>query len=286
MSSGRAAAPIGEDDVEFELSAPPEQRSWRFCRRRNRHFLVGCTASIVAHASSILLFGAIVELRDVWIAPLPQGVASIDLVVSMPSHADFQAEQAAAIELRAVTRSEPDRGSPSRPSPLTPRETQIFRHGSLPPPAPLTAAVESATVATYVQPAPMVRASALAARGQPVRFDDQPRVRRSQLVSSVSSRSSSAAQTDTLPSKITSLSPPPVYPSNMLASGISGSVELRVRVAADGRVTRISTYRTSGYPSFDAAALEAVRRWRFQPARIGGHPVTKEVLVGIDFVLR
>jgi protein TonB len=80
--------------------------------------------------------------------------------------------------------------------------------------------------------------------------------------------------------------PAPAYPPDALAAGATGLVELRVRVAADGRVLAVALHRTSGHASLDRAALEAVRQWRFHPAQRDGVATQHEVIVPVRFRLR
>lgn len=100
---------------------------------------------------------------------------------------------------------------------------------------------------------------------------------------SMASRESRGFDTDSLPQKLDF--PQPVYPPELRRRGITGLVKLRVRVGADGRVKRASVFRTSGYQAFDRAALEAIGRWRFEPARRGGVAVEMEIAVPIRFVI-
>jgi len=83
-----------------------------------------------------------------------------------------------------------------------------------------------------------------------------------------------------------SSNPRPTYPLAARYDGIEGRVMLRVRVDADGLVSGIDIATTSGHPILDRAALETVRRWRFEPARSGGMTVPGEVDVPIQFRLR
>jgi protein TonB len=99
----------------------------------------------------------------------------------------------------------------------------------------------------------------------------------------MASRESRGFDTDSLPQKLDF--PQPVYPPELRRRGITGLVKLRVRVGADGRVKRASVFRTSGYQAFDRAALEAIGRWRFEPARRGGVAVEMEIAVPIRFVI-
>jgi len=79
--------------------------------------------------------------------------------------------------------------------------------------------------------------------------------------------------------------PLPHYPTLARRRGIEGTVTLEVRVRADGLPERVAIGRSSGSGLLDAAALEAVRRWRFRPARRAGVPVEGDVTVPITFRL-
>jgi protein TonB len=50
------------------------------------------------------------------------------------------------------------------------------------------------------------------------------------------------------------------YPRAAVAGGLSGTVTLRLRVDADGRMIAVAVAKSSGHALLDAAALEAVRR--------------------------
>ena len=79
--------------------------------------------------------------------------------------------------------------------------------------------------------------------------------------------------------------PAPRYPQEALRRGIQGSVQVRAMVAADGSVERLELARGSGNKHLDRAAMEAVRRWRFQPATRAGQPISAEIMVPIEFNL-
>jgi protein TonB len=79
--------------------------------------------------------------------------------------------------------------------------------------------------------------------------------------------------------------PKPDYPDMARQLGEQGRVLLLVEVGADGRVRRASVRESCGYDDLDHAALRAVRRWRFVPARAHGHAVDSWVTVPIDFTL-
>jgi protein TonB len=58
-----------------------------------------------------------------------------------------------------------------------------------------------------------------------------------------------------------------------------------VRVAEDGIPLDVALKESSGHPMLDEAAIEAVRHWRFTPARQSGRAVTAAVEVPVRFSL-
>jgi periplasmic protein TonB len=62
------------------------------------------------------------------------------------------------------------------------------------------------------------------------------------------------------------------YTAAARAEGIEGKLKLRVVVGADGSVVSVDVL-SSVSPELDAAAIAAVKRWRFKPAMACGKPV-------------
>ncbi len=83
----------------------------------------------------------------------------------------------------------------------------------------------------------------------------------------------------------TSDAPKPKYPDTARRDGKEGRVLLRVLVNEEGRSASVEVNRSSGVESLDKAALEAIKRWRFSPARLGDRPVESWVRIPIDFRL-
>jgi periplasmic protein TonB len=81
------------------------------------------------------------------------------------------------------------------------------------------------------------------------------------------------------------INPAPRYPAEALQQQLQGTVLLRVQVAADGSVVAVRVLRSSGAQSLDAAAVDAVQRWRFLPAR-DSDAAPREVNVPIEFVIQ
>ncbi|MHC4249347.1 MAG: energy transducer TonB [Planctomycetota bacterium] len=79
--------------------------------------------------------------------------------------------------------------------------------------------------------------------------------------------------------------PAPRYPRLARGRGLEGTSLLGVVVLPDGTVGGIEVVRTSGHRVLDEAAVTAVRRWRFRPARRDGASVEARVLLPVTFRL-
>ena len=77
--------------------------------------------------------------------------------------------------------------------------------------------------------------------------------------------------------------PPPAYPADALSRKQDGKVVLIVDVGVDGSVTKAQIDTSNPPTVFDAAALEAVRKWKFTPAMEQGKAVPGKVQIPITF---
>lgn len=77
--------------------------------------------------------------------------------------------------------------------------------------------------------------------------------------------------------------PAPEYPSLAQRRGWEGTVLLRVQVLASGKPGEIQIQKSSGRQQLDDAALAAVKRWSFVPAKQGDVAQNGWVSVPIDF---
>ncbi len=84
--------------------------------------------------------------------------------------------------------------------------------------------------------------------------------------------------------RITS-NPRPTYPESARRQGQEGAVLLRLEVSATGSVASVRIESSSGYGALDEAAQAAVRRWEFEPARLGDTPIASRVVVPVRFKL-
>jgi protein TonB len=78
----------------------------------------------------------------------------------------------------------------------------------------------------------------------------------------------------------------PRYPESARRQGISGTTTLLFEVLENGRVGDIRVEQSGGHPDLDRAAAEAVKKWRFEPARRGNQPVAVWLRMPVRFVLR
>lgn len=80
--------------------------------------------------------------------------------------------------------------------------------------------------------------------------------------------------------------PKPDYPAIAKSRGWGGKVLLKVQVSAQGTSDSVDIEQSSGHEILDESAVEAVKKWRFIPAKRGETPVASSVIVPIVFTLR
>jgi len=78
--------------------------------------------------------------------------------------------------------------------------------------------------------------------------------------------------------------PAPQYPPEMKKKKMQGTVHVLFIVDKDGRVKEPRVQKSDN-PAFDNAALGAVKRWRFDPGKVGGEAVQFRMRVPITFAL-
>ncbi len=77
--------------------------------------------------------------------------------------------------------------------------------------------------------------------------------------------------------------PAPAYPAQSRRLKEEGTVLLLVRVSVEGTPLSVEIRNSSGFERLDEAGLQAVRQWRFVPAKRGSENVAASVLVPIQF---
>ena len=73
----------------------------------------------------------------------------------------------------------------------------------------------------------------------------------------------------------------PVLPETARQAGIRGVVIVEIVIAPDGHVSSAKVLRS--IPVLDAAAIEAVRKWRYEPTSLNGTPVSVIMTVTVNF---
>lgn len=92
-----------------------------------------------------------------------------------------------------------------------------------------------------------------------------------------------AREVDSHPRAVGSIRP--VYPESARRQGVSGWVKLRLKIDEQGRVAEVEAVEAQPRGVFDAAAAEAFKQARFEPARRQGLPVRYEGYFRVTFEL-
>lgn len=77
----------------------------------------------------------------------------------------------------------------------------------------------------------------------------------------------------------------PVYPESARNAGYEGVVSIEAVIGRDGAVTAGRVTSPEVYPELAAAALDAVRQWRFTPTLLNGGPTDVVMTVSVTFAL-
>ena len=77
--------------------------------------------------------------------------------------------------------------------------------------------------------------------------------------------------------------PKPIYPPIARTTRIQGTVRLQAFIAVDGTIRNLQIL--SGHPLLNAAALDAVRQWRYSATLLNGQPVEVITEIEVHFTL-
>jgi protein TonB len=75
----------------------------------------------------------------------------------------------------------------------------------------------------------------------------------------------------------------PIYPPLARQARVQGTVELRAIISKAGTIENLVVVR--GHPLLSAAAIEAVRQWRYRPYLLNNEPIEVETEITVNFVL-
>jgi TonB family protein len=76
----------------------------------------------------------------------------------------------------------------------------------------------------------------------------------------------------------------PVYPPDVQAAGIEGTVLLRAVISTQGNLLGLSVINTVD-PALAKAAMDAVSQWRYTPTLLNGQPVEVATTISVNFRL-
>lgn len=202
-----------------------------------------------------------------WLFPLVVALHAAGLVALLAVAAPKVAPAVRALEIALLAPMAAHRPTPPVPAPPAPPKPR-----SEPRPAP------QPVIATRPEPAavvatPAAAVAAPATTGTPTEAKPPPQA---EAPAAVAPPRFDAAYLN---------NPRPAYPSLARRMGEEGRTVLRVLVSAEGLPDQIELRQGTGSPRLDAAAQEAVKRWRFVPARQGGKAIAAWVLVPLVFKL-
>jgi protein TonB len=76
----------------------------------------------------------------------------------------------------------------------------------------------------------------------------------------------------------------PDYPPELRRDGVSGLVMVKCTIDTQGNVVEPQVEKSSN-AAFERPAIEALRKWKFKPAKQDGAPVAIRVSIPIKFVI-
>jgi protein TonB len=213
------------------------------------------------HSGPYLLL-AILLHASVLYYPLSRAIRQLDIPEPGPVFVKL-AEQPA--QAQPIAAPPPSPSPPVRPQPNPPRPTPA------PTPRPVIAipAEASPGPATFSVPAPVAAPAPTMASAAPA------------SVAGNAPAAVTAARFDAAYLQ----NPRPTYPPISRRLGEEGKVLLKVRVTAEGTAATVDLEKTSGFERLDAAARDAVARWRFVPAKRGNEAIEAAVIVPMVFRL-
>ncbi|MGF1644248.1 MAG: energy transducer TonB [Thiotrichales bacterium] len=180
-------------------------------------------------------------------------------------------------------------GTPPSPAEPTPPATQTAAKAAAPPAKPTRGKVPPKSLPPTVQNDQQLW-SPIAASVAPQVAERSPRSEPATAVPAGAEAEAEARasapprELDLQPARYDH-NPAPAYPDRARRLGLEGEVLLQAEVFPTGEPGAIKLQRPSGNTLLDRAALEAVRGWRFVPARRGAQSVASWVEIPIRFRL-
>lgn len=218
----------------------------------------------VSVAASVAIHAAVLSLGPRFARPPIPPATMLEVTLVKPSPLPVAPPERKAVALPEPRQPEPQRRPAPRPTPTHAPEPAAPKI-----PVPVLALPEPSTPAASAFAGPAARPQGPASAPAVPRSPPPVRL-------AVAPPSFSAAYLR---------NPAPRYPLAARRAGEQGTVMLRVLVSPDGQPARVELEDSSGSAHLDSAAVEAVKRWRFTPARRSSETVEGWVLVPIVFRL-
>ena len=267
--------------------------------------IVSAGVSLLGHAGVLAWLGIASGAYLNRLMPVQQGQASIELTASVASASESSQNDTDPVEFEI---DDPPRTRPKQaPVPMLSAMTvpvSIPRSvdGELPPVARASVPTPEAPCQLDVPVHPnRIAHEELPSEETPSDSDKESPIARTRMDrrpsvdvlaepieqhASTASQSSPASRAvdgaESIPAVV--YNPAPLYPADALRARQTGRVVLSVRIASDGSVAAAHIHRSSGVPSLDQAALDAVRTWRFEPSGPASAPM-RQAAVPIRFVI-
>lgn len=117
---------------------------------------------------------------------------------------------------------------------------------------------------------------------QPEILESHPETKRTSGLQSEQAIETQAAITEPVAAAYLN-NPTPEYPPVARKRKQQGTVMIEVGVDRSGQPKNVALAKSSGYDLLDESALDAVRRWKFVPARRGSEHIEATVVVPVEF---
>ncbi len=78
---------------------------------------------------------------------------------------------------------------------------------------------------------------------------------------------------------------PPIYPVTMKQAGISGTVVMQAVISKEGDILNLEVLSPDVHPDLIAAAVDAVKNWKYEPTKLNGENVEVVTMINVNFTL-
>ena len=171
----------------------------------------------------------------------------------------------------------------AKPIPVPPRPQPVAAPAPTPQPQPIPSKVSTPTEVAQATPVAPVSAPTAPTPPAPTRVEAPP----APAPPSPAPVVTAPSKTDvSIPASYSASNQKPIYPNMSKRLGEQGTVVLRVLVKADGSAGEVEVKSSSNYSRLDQAAIDAVKTWRFNPAKIDGKATDEWYQVPIPFKLQ